>query len=184
MNKGKILINNLNQTAYFDHLIMEHITYIPQEPILFNRTILENIIYLNDKIDANSLAKIAKITLCDDFIQKLPQKYDTVLTNLGNNLSAGQKQRIAVARALCSKAKWIILDEPSSALDTVTEKQLINNLLAFCKDRTLIIITHNPQIIKLMDKILLIQNGCKVAEGSYNELIRKSKPFKNLMRQV
>lgn len=184
MNKGKILINNLNQTAYFDYLIMEHITYIPQEPILFNRTILENIIYLNDKIDANSLAKIAKITLCDDFIQKLPQKYDTVLTNLGNNLSAGQKQRIAVARALCSKAKWIILDEPSSALDTATEKQLINNLLAFCKDRTLIIITHNPQIIKLMDKILLIQNGCKVAEGSYNELIRKSKPFKNLMRQV
>jgi ATP-binding cassette subfamily B protein len=184
MNKGRILINNLNQTAYFDHSIMEHITYIPQEPVLFNRTILENIIYLNDKIDANSLAKIAKITLCDDFIQKLPQKYDTVLTNLGNNLSAGQKQRIAVARAFCSKAKWIILDEPSSALDTVTEKQLINNLLAFCKDRTLIIITHNPKIMRLMDKILLMQNGCKVAEGSYNELIKKSKPFKNLIRQV
>jgi ATP-binding cassette, subfamily B, bacterial len=182
INQGQILINNINQAAYSAHSIMEHITYISQEPVLFNRTIKENITYLNSKIDAKSLAKIAKVTLCDDFIQKLPHKYDTVLTNLGNDLSAGQKQRIAVARALCSKAKWIILDEPSSALDTATEMQLIKNLLAFCKDRTLIIITHNPQIMKLMDKILLLQNGCIIAKGSHDEM--KSKPLKSFKSQV
>lgn len=181
---GRILINDLDHTTCYDSSIMEHITYIPQEPILFNRSIWENISYLNDKIDANNLKKIAKITLCDDFIQKLPQKYDTVLTNLGNNLSAGQKQRIAIARALCSNVKWIILDEPSSALDAATEQKLINNLLTFCINRTLIIITHNPNIMKLMNKILLIQNGCKVAEGNYSELIKKSKQFKKLINQT
>lgn len=184
IDTGRILINNVNAATYLDHSIMEHITYIPQEPVLFNRTILENITYLNDKIDANSLARIAEITLCDDFIQKLPQKYDTILTDLGNNLSAGQKQRIAVARALCSKAKWIVLDEPSSALDITTERQLISNLLDFCKDKTLIIITHSPHIMQLMDKILLMQNGYKIAEGNYDELIRKSEQFKSLVNQV
>lgn len=178
---GEVLINNFGQDDFTIESIIEHIAYIPQEPVLFNRSIRENITYLNDKIDDQTLEKIAKVALCDDFIKKLPHKYDTLLVNLGNNLSAGQKQRVAIARALCSKAKWIILDEPSSALDAATEIQLIKNILAYCKDRTLIIITHNPEIMKAMDKIFLLQNGNIIAEGSHDELNRTSEMYKTLL---
>lgn len=184
VSNGKIFINKQIQDTFFLKSILEHITYIPQEPVLFNRSIKENINYLNDEVDDRYLAKIAKIALCDDFIKKLPQKYDTQLSNLGNSLSAGQKQRIAIARALCSKAKWLILDEPSSALDIATESKLIKNLLNYCKEKTLIIITHNPEIIKSMDKVIYLEDGCIVAEGSHNELIRKSKLYKSFINRV
>lgn len=184
VEKGHILINNQNQNKFTNQSILEHTTYIPQEPVLFNRSIRENISYLSGKLDNKLLAEVAKIALCDDYIEALPQKYDTQLINLGNNLSAGQKQRIAVARALCSKAKWLIFDEPSSALDIKTEVRLIKNLLAYCKDRTLIIITHNPEIMKSMDKILLLQDGYIIAEGSHNDLSKKSKQYKHFINRV
>ncbi len=181
---GKILINEQAQNNFSIKSILEHVTYISQEPVLFNRSIKENINYLNDEIDDKSLAKITQVALCDDFINKLSQKYDTQLSNLGNNISAGQKQRVAIARALCSKAKWLILDEPSSALDIATESKLIKNLLTYCKNRTLIIITHNPTIMKSMDKIIYLEDGCIVAEGSHNELIKKSNLYKSFIKRI
>lgn len=178
IKNGKVLLNNTNQNNFNPHSIFEHVAYISQEPILFNRTIKDNITYLNNKIDAKKLHEVAKVALCHDFIQSMPEQYDTPLINLGSNLSAGQKQRVAIARALYSKAEWIIFDEPSSALDIITEMKLVKNLLSYCKDRTLIIITHNPRILELMDKIYFLQNGQILSEGTHKGLVKKSKAYR------
>ncbi|MDF3047872.1 MAG: putative transporter ATP-binding protein [Candidatus Midichloriaceae bacterium] len=182
--KGQIFLNDVSQDSFSASSIVENIAYVSQEPILFNRSIRDNITYLNSDADDKYIERIAKVTLCDEFINKLPHKYDTILNNSGNELSAGQKQRIAVARALCSKAKWIILDEPSSALDAKTEAKLIKNLLTYCRNRTLIIITHNLEIIQEMDKILLLENGLIAADGGHAELKKKSKSYKTFIKWV
>ncbi len=184
LQKGNFLINDYNYYDFPSNNIVKYLAYIPQEPILFNRSIRDNIIYLNNKIDNAKMKKIAKITLCEDFINKLPLKYETMLSNLGNNLSAGQKQRLALARALYSETKWLILDEPSSALDSITEINLIKNLLLHCKDYTLIFITHNAKIMKLMDEIVFLQDGKIIAKGNHNHLNETYVPYNNFISQI
>ncbi|WHA04474.1 ABC transporter ATP-binding protein/permease [Candidatus Bandiella numerosa] len=185
LQQGNFLINGTdNYYDFSSNNIISHLTYIPQEPILFNRSIRDNITYLDNQADDEKVKKIAKITLCEDFINQLPLKYETILSNLGNNLSAGQKQRLALARALCSKTKWLVLDEPSSALDSITEISLIKNLLSHCQDYTLIFITHNTKIMELMDEIVFLQHGSIVAKNNYTNLNKKFTTYNNLINQI
>lgn len=154
-----ILASKLNQT-----FLKQKIVYISQEPAIFDRSIEENIVYpvLPGK-HINKMKKIAKICLCSEFIDKLPKQYNEE----SMRLSSGQKHRVVLARVIFSDFNWIILDEFTSSLDPISEKKIVTNLLKYYQNKTLILITHNPRILKYMNRILIVEKGKLTLDTKY-----------------
>ena len=150
--------------------LRSNITLIPQEPSLFNRTIFENICYGNPNASSDAVYAAAKKALCDEFIELLPQKYESLVGEKGVKLSGGQKQRILIARAFLRNSKIIILDEPTSALDANTENKLQKNLSQLYQNKTALVISHRTSVLKNMDRIIVIDKGIIVQDVSSDEL--------------
>lgn len=180
IESGVIEIDGQDISSVNLRSLRSNITFIPQEPILFNRTIFENIAY--DKIDTTfeEVVEAAKKSYCHEFIMKLPEGYDTVVGERGSMISGGQRQRIMIARAIMKDAPIVIMDEATSALDTWTEKKIRDGLDYISKNKTTIVIAHRLSTLADVDRILVFKDGRIIEDGSHHELLKDSKYYKML----
>lgn len=171
VESGRILIDGQDIAKVTLDSLRQAIAMIPQEPVLFHRTLLENIQYGNLAATKEQVIDAAKRAHCDEFIAKLPEGYNTLVGERGLKLSGGQRQRIAIARAILKNAPILILDEATSALDSLTEKLIQEGLQDLVHGRTAIVIAHRLSTIAHMDRILVFENGEVLEEGSHEELL-------------
>jgi len=177
--KGKITIDGVNIKDLNLSFLRSIIAYVPQEIVLFNDSIKNNILYGNPKASPAMISEAAKIANIDHFINSLSQKYNTTVGERGVKLSGGQKQRLAIARAVISDPKILVLDEATSSLDVKSEKliqEAIDNLI---KNKTTFIIAHRLSTTRNADKILVIEKGRIVEEGKHKELMKKKGIYYN-----
>ena len=180
VEKGHILIDgqpidNVSQTD-----LHQSIAYVPQEPLLFHRTLRENIAYGKSKATFEEVKKAASLSHSLEFIEKLPHSFDTLVGERGVKLSGGQRQRVAIARALLKDAPIIVLDEATSALDSQSEKLIQDSLSTLMEGRTSIVIAHRLSTIAKLDRIIVLSKGQIIEDGSHNELIRKNGMYAQL----
>ena len=177
--EGYIKIDN--QTIKDKRLssLRDNVSLVSQETTLFDDTILNNIKYANLNASEQEIREAAKLSFSEEFINLLPNKYDTMIGENGIRLSGGEKQRLSIARAFLKKSKIILLDEATSSLDTETEKKIQNALSYLTKDKTTLVIAHRLATILNSFKIYVIDKGEVVAEGNHGELLENSKVYKN-----
>ena len=150
-----------------------------QETTLFDDTILNNIKYSNENASNEEVYKVAELSNCAEFINKLPNKYETMIGENGIRLSGGEKQRIAIARAMMKKSSIILLDEATSSLDSETETKIQEALKILTKNKTTIVIAHRLSTILNSNKIYVIDSGKVVDSGKHEDLMSNSKLYKN-----
>ncbi len=170
---GEILIDGQNIAHVTQDDLHSQIAYVPQEPLLFHRTIAENIAYGDPEASQQSIKAVAKMASAHEFIATLPQGYGTLVGERGVKLSGGQRQRVAIARAMLKNAPIIALDEATSALDSESEVLIQKALWKLMEGRTAIVIAHRLSTIQKMDRIIVLDNGKIVEEGSHKELVTK-----------
>lgn len=173
INQGEILIDGFSTTKMTQADLRKSITYVPQEPLLFHRTITENIAYGQSKIDQQAVIAAAKKANAHEFIEKLSDGYDTLVGERGVKLSGGQKQRIAIARAMLKDAPIVILDEATSALDSESEALIQAALKDLLIGKTAIVIAHRLSTIASLDRIVVLEDGKIVEEGNHETLKKK-----------
>lgn len=181
--KGKIILNNKNLESLTRQDISELIALVPQNPFLIAGTIKENICYgMNKQISDSELKNAAQKAFIDDFIESLPNAYDTIISEGGNNLSGGQKQRIAIARIFLRKPKILILDEATSALDNTSEKYIQKAIESLKQENnmTIISIAHRLTTLENCDTIFVFDKGKIVQTGKYKELISNPGVFEDM----
>ncbi|MEK7193827.1 MAG: ABC transporter ATP-binding protein [Patescibacteria group bacterium] len=169
---GKILIDGHNIKNLNLKFLRSQIAVVPQEIILFNDTVKNNIRYGNFSASEKKVFEAAQKAYCSEFIEKFPKKYEQIVGERGIKLSVGQKQRIAIARAILRNPKILILDEPTSALDARSEKFVTEALEELMKGRTTFIIAHRLSTVRKADRILVLENGRIMEEGRHNDLIK------------
>ena len=180
INSGEILIDGINIKELDRDSIRGNISIITQNPYIFNMTIRENLKIVKEGLTDEEMISACKTAMLDEFINSLPDKYDTLIGEGGLNLSGGQRQRLAIARALVQKTKIILFDEATSALDNETQKgiqEAINNMK---DDYTILIIAHRLSTVINSDKIMMVADGKIVATGTHEELLKKNKEYKKL----
>ena len=170
-NIGKIKIDDYDIDKVELYSLRRQIGIVPQEPILFSGTVMENIALTQSEATNDEIIKAAKLAEAHDFIMDLPNGYSSEVGERGSSLSGGQRQRIAIARTLLNRPKILILDEATSALDYNTEKKLCDNLIKNLKDNTVFFITHRLATIKNSDLIIVMHNGKLDEMGSYKQLM-------------
>ncbi|OJU82163.1 MAG: ABC transporter ATP-binding protein [Chlamydia sp. 32-24] len=176
IQQGEILIDGKPLTTYTQKSLRERMAFVPQRPFLFLDSITANISY-GQKFDPLAIKQAAERAQAHEFIENLPLKYDTVLSETGKNLSGGQQQRLAIARALVKNAPILIMDEATSSLDSVSENKIKESIQQLRGQVTQIIIAHRLSTIEDADKIIYIEKGQKVAEGSKQELLKTCRGF-------
>lgn len=179
---GRILIGDLPLHSISPVIWRKECGTVMQDGYIFSDTILNNIGLTDEKPDYNNVIKSARIANIDEYINLLPLKYDTKIGMEGNNISAGQKQRILIARAIYKNAKYLFLDEATNSLDTTNEKIISNNLKSVFKNRTVIIIAHRLSTVMNADNIIVLHNGNLVEQGKHNELCAKKGQYFNLVK--
>lgn len=186
IRKGEIIIDNQNIAQVKVGDLRSHIGLVPQEPELFNRSVFENIAYGlphdgSSVVTRELIVSVAKLANAHDFIERLPQKYDTVVGARGEGLSGGQRQRIAIARALVRRPAILLLDEATSALDSASERAVQMALDEVEKGRTTIIVAHRLSTIRHADVIAVVQRGRVVESGTHDILLRKNGAYAKLI---
>ena len=179
VQKGDILIDNQSIYGITLDSLREEISMVSQETTLFDDTIKNNIKYAKDTATDEEIYEVAKLSNCDEFINNLPNKYDTLIGENGLRLSGGEKQRISIARAMLKKSSIVLLDEATSSLDSETESKIQTALKILTKDKTTIVIAHRLSTILNSDNIFVIDSGKVVAEGKHQQLIENSNLYKN-----
>jgi len=152
---------------------------VSQDTTLFDDTIKNNISYANSSATFEEIQEAAKLSYCDEFINDLPNKYDTIIGENGVRLSGGQKQRISIARAILKKSSIILLDEATSSLDSETEEKIQNAINFLTQNKTTIVIAHRLSTILNSEKIFVIDNGKVLVSGKHNELLEISEQYKS-----
>ncbi len=178
-NSGDIQIDS--QSVYKTKLssLRENISLVSQDTTLFDDTIKNNIAYANLDATEEEVIKAGKLSFADDFIQNLPEKYDTIIGENGFRLSGGEKQRLSIARAMIKKSPIILLDEATSSLDSETESKIQEAIKYLTKNRTTLVIAHRLSTILNSDKIYVIDSGKVVGEGNHSELLNSSTIYKS-----
>ena len=179
ISSGDIIIdgNSIYKTTIAS--LRKNISLVSQDTTLFDDTIKNNISYANPNADDKEIIEVAKLSFSDEFISKLPNKYDTLIGENGVRLSGGQKQRLSIARAMLKKSQIILLDEATSSLDSETEDKIQKAINLLTKNRTTLVIAHRLSTILNSDKIYVIDNGSVVDQGKHEELIKNSKIYIN-----
>ena len=150
---------------------------VSQETTLFDDTIKNNIKYANENASDEEVYKVAKLSFCEEFINKLPNKFETFIGENGVRLSGGEKQRLSIARAMLKKSSIILLDEATSSLDSETEEKIQEALKILTKDKTTIVIAHRLSTILNSNNIYVIDAGRVIESGQHNELMKKSELY-------
>ncbi len=171
---GLIEIDGQNIAKVKQDSLREAVAVVPQEPSLFHRTIKDNIAYANPGASLEEVIEIAKLANAHDFIEKLPQGYDTLVGERGIKLSGGQKQRIAIARAMLKNAPILILDEATSALDSESENEIQIALHKLMEGKTVIAIAHRLSTLREMDRIIVLEGGEIKEDGDHQSLLKLS----------
>jgi subfamily B ATP-binding cassette protein MsbA len=176
---GDILIDN--QSVYKSRIssIRKNISLVSQDTTLFDDTIRNNIAYANLNASQEEIEEAAKHSFASEFIEKLPNKYETIIGENGTRLSGGEKQRLSIARAMLKKSQIILLDEATSSLDAETENKIQDAINFLTKNRTTIVIAHRLSTILNSDKIYVIDSGKVVGEGTHDQLLINSAVYKN-----
>ncbi len=179
ISEGDIKIDN--QSIYGSTLssLRKNISLVSQETTLFDDSIRNNIAYANLDASENEIKEAAKFSFAEEFIEKLPKKYDTLIGENGIRLSGGEKQRLSIARAILKKSPIILLDEATSSLDAETESKIQKAITYLTKGRTTIVIAHRLSTILNSDKIYVINSGQVIGEGNHQELLTTSEEYKN-----
>ncbi len=180
IDKGEILIDRINIKDYQKNSLRKIFGMVLQDTYLFSGTIKENIKYGNLKATDEDIIRAAALARADDFISKLPQGYDTFLNEGGTNLSQGQKQLLAISRAILANPSILILDEATSSVDTRTELKIQEAMVKLMENRTTFIIAHRLSTIKDADIIMVIDHGEIVEKGSHEELLIKQGQYYSL----
>ncbi len=173
LEKGRILIDEQDIASVTLESLRGNIALIPQDPILFHRSLEDNIRYGRVEASKEEVIESAKLAHCDEFIKQCAKGYSTLVGERGTKLSGGEKQRIAIARAMLLKAPILILDEATSALDSVTEKYIQDSLDKLMANRTTIVVAHRLSTLSKMDRILVFDQGKIIEQGSHLELLNK-----------
>ena len=171
--EGQVFLDGADLSQVDPAWLRSHIGVVLQENLLFNRTIHENIAFADPAMPRARVIEIARLSGADEFIDKLPEGYDTMVEERGANLSGGQRQRIAIARALATNPRILILDEATSALDYESERIIQHNMRRIVRDRTVIIIAHRLAAVRGCNRIVGVADGRIVEVGSHEELIRR-----------
>ena len=154
---------------------------MPQEPQLFNASVMENILWAHPKASKEDVYKACKLANASEFIDQLPDKYDTILGERGVLISGGQRQRLSLARSLIKNPKLLFLDEVTSSLDSLSEKLIHNSLNELSREGlTIVFITHHSSLLKYSDYIYFVDSGNVEAEGIFKDLIKKNEKFQRL----
>lgn len=172
VSQGSIFIDNKNINDVTLESLRNSIGIVPQEPLLFHRSIRENIAYGKLEASDKEIIEAAKLAQAHDFVEDLPEKYDTLVGERGIKLSAGQRQRIAIARAILKNAKILILDEATSALDSESEVAIQKALVELMKDKTVLAVAHRLSTLSEMDRIIVLEDGNVVEDGTHKELLK------------
>ena len=178
-SSGEILIDN--QSIYKVSLfsLRKNISLVSQDITLFDDTVLSNIAYANSEASKEKILEASKFSATHDFVEQLPEKYDTLIGENGVRLSGGEKQRISIARAILKDAPIILLDEATSSLDADTEHKIQEAIMYLTKNKTTIIIAHRLSTVLRANKIFIIENGGVVDEGNHDYLLENSEIYKN-----
>ncbi len=179
VKSGDILIDNQSIYGASIKSLRENISLVSQETTLFDDSIKNNIKYAKDNASDDEIMNATKLSFCDEFIEKLPDKYDTLIGENGVRLSGGEKQRISIARALMKKSPIILLDEATSSLDSETESKIQEAIKILTKNKTTIVIAHRLSTILKSNNIYVIDSGKVVDSGNHEQLMERSKLYKN-----
>ena len=180
VKEGEVLIAGINVKDYDINTLRSEVSCVLQKNVLFKGTILENIKWGNENATYEEVIEASKIACAHEFIESFDLKYDTMISENGNNVSGGQKQRICIARAILKKPKILILDDSTSAVDTKTDKLIHEGLKKYIKDTTTIIISQRISSIIDADRIIVMNNGVIQDFAPHTELIKKNAIYKEL----
>ena len=183
VNEGDVKIDEQSIYELKIHSLRKNISLVSQDTTLFDDTIKNNIAYANLKASSNDIEEAANLSFASEFIEKLPNKYDTLIGENGVRLSGGEKQRLSIARAMLKKSPIILLDEATSSLDAETEDKIQKAINVLTKGRTTIVIAHRLSTILNSDKIYVIDNGMVNSEGNHEELLVTSDLYKNFYQK-
>lgn len=180
IDSGHITIDGQDISKITQDDLRRSISYVPQEPLLFHRSIRENIAYGMPDATEQQIIEAARKAHAHEFVSKLPDQYDTLVGERGVKLSGGQRQRIAIARAILKEAPILVLDEATSALDSESERLIQNALSELMKNRTAIVIAHRLSTVQKMDRILVLENGRVIEDGPHQTLVAQKGTYAEL----
>ena len=179
IKNGEIIIDSQSINDVKIKSLRQKISLVSQDTTLFDDTIKNNIAYANLDATNTEIEEAAKLSFCEEFINELPNKYETIIGENGIRLSGGEKQRISIARAMLKKSSIILLDEATSSLDSETEEKIQNALDILTKNRTTIVIAHRLSTILNSNKIFVVDKGKIISSGNHEELLKNSVQYKN-----
>lgn len=177
---GTISVDGSDISQLSKDSLRRAIAVVPQEPLLFHRTIRENIAYGNPEASEAEIIRAAELAEAHEFIMQLPQGYDALVGERGVKLSGGQRQRVAIARAILKNAPILLLDEATSSLDSESEAAVQKALLALMEKRTVVAIAHRLSTLRAMDRIIVMDEGCIVEDGTHAELLERGGLYASL----
>jgi|KBSSwiStaDraftv2_1062776.scaffolds.fasta_scaffold11982_5 ATP-binding cassette subfamily B protein/subfamily B ATP-binding cassette protein MsbA len=181
---GRVLVDGVDVRQYAIRSLRERIAIVPQDPVLFSGTIAENLRY--GRLDATNeeIVEAARAAHADEFVSRLPKKYETQIAEAGAGLSGGERQRLSVARAILKKAPILILDEPTSSLDSISEEIVFDALRKLRAGRTTIVIAHRLSTVRDADSILVLDGGRIAAQGHHDELLHRSPLYRRMCARL
>ena len=179
---GRVKIDGVDIREFELKSLRQKIAMILQPPLVFPLTIRENIAYGRPDASMEEIVSAAQVAQVHEFVEQLPQKYETVVSEQGSSLSEGQKLRLTIARGILLNAPILILDEPTSSVDSETEALIMDGLEQLMAGRTTFIIAHRLSTVRQADLILVLRDGHIVEQGTFNELLRRRGPFASLYR--
>ncbi|MEK7471470.1 MAG: ABC transporter ATP-binding protein [Patescibacteria group bacterium] len=177
---GIIMIDGIDISKISQENLREQISFVPQDPVLFHRTLMENIRYGRRNATDGEVLKAATLAHCDEFIDSLPFRYETYVGERGIKLSGGERQRVTIARAIIKNAPILILDEATSSLDSISESYIQDALNELMKGKTTIVIAHRLSTVQKMDRIIVLNKGKIAEEGTHKELLEKKGIYADL----
>ena len=183
-DEGQILIDGKDIKEISTESLFDKVSIVFQDVLLFNQSVMENIRIGNQDASDEEVKRAAKLANCTDFIEKMDKGFDTVIGENGAELSGGERQRLSIARAFLKDAPILILDEIAASLDVDNEKKIQESLNNLIKDKTVVIISHRMKSIENADKIVVLENGKLESQGKHEELLQKSKVYRNLIEKT
>jgi ATP-binding cassette, subfamily B, bacterial len=178
--EGRVLVDGVDVRDVALSSLRSEIGVIPQDPFLFSTTVRENIAFGGGDVSDEEVERVARLAQAHEFVERLPQGYDTVIGERGITLSGGQRQRIAIARALAIDPRILILDDATASVDATTEARIRAGLREVMRDRTTLIIAHRLSTIALADEVVVLDSGRVAARGTHEELIASSPVYREI----
>jgi ABC-type multidrug transport system fused ATPase/permease subunit len=179
--KGMITIDGIDLKKFDLEEVKKYVGAVLQDNAMYNETVAANIAYGDPSATMEKIINAAKQAHAHDFIEKMPESYDTLIGERGVRLSGGEKQRIAIARAILKDPRVVVLDEPTSALDSITERKVQQGLNALMKNRTTLVIAHRLSTVRHADLIIVLEDGKIIGQGPHEELIKTCPTYKTMV---